>query len=122
MYEEFSNPLEILAWDGSLLDNAPRRCTLSLITAIQCSLLKNLSLHWEGKSQPALGGQADWRTLHTSLLRSKHNIEHDVTNCPFLTKKYSKCDSLADFLSYLEHVMIEAVELLNKFEESKPET
>ena len=56
------------------------------------------------------------------LLRSKHNIEHDVTNCPFLTKKYSKCDSLADFLSYLEHVMIEAVELLNKFEESKPET
>ena len=50
MYEEFSNPLEILAWDGSLLDNAPRRCTLSLITAIQCSLLKNLSLHWEGKS------------------------------------------------------------------------
>ena len=21
MYEEFSNPLEILAWDGSLLDN-----------------------------------------------------------------------------------------------------
>ena len=56
------------------------------------------------------------------LLRSKHNIEHDVTNCPFLTKKYSKCDSLADFLSYLEHVMIETVELLNKFEESKPET
>ena len=56
------------------------------------------------------------------LLRSKHNIEHDVTNCPFLTKKYSKCDSLADFLSYLGHVMIEAVELLNKFEESKPET
>ena len=56
------------------------------------------------------------------LLRSKYNIEHDVTNCPFLTKKYSKCDSLADFLSYLEHVMIEAIELLNKFEESKPET
>ena len=55
------------------------------------------------------------------LLRSKHNIEHDVTNCPFLTKKYSKCDYLADFLSYLGHVMIEAVELLNKFDESKPE-
>ena len=55
------------------------------------------------------------------LLRSKHNIDHDVANCPFLNKKYSKCDSLADFLSYLEHVLIEAIELLNRFEESKPE-
>ena len=40
----------------------------------------------------------------------------------FHSKIFSKCDSFGEFLSYMEHVMMETPELLNKFEESETET
>ena len=40
----------------------------------------------------------------------------------FHSKIFSKCDSFGEFLSYMEHVMMETPELMNKFEESETET
>ena len=40
----------------------------------------------------------------------------------FHSKIFSKCDSFGEFLSYMEHVMMETPELLNRFEESETET
>ena len=52
-------------------------------------------------------------------IKHNHNIEHDVTNCSFLTAKCVKCGSFAEFLSYLEHPMIDAPEFLNDFNDSR---
>ena len=55
-----------------------------------------------------------------SVYGDKKNIVKDVTKCSFITA--SKCDCFAKFLSQLEHITIEALELINEIDRDETET
>ena len=50
------------------------------------------------------------------LLRSKENIEHEVTDCTFCDCKVKGSVSLAEFLSYLENITVEETEDVKEIE------
>ena len=43
-------------------------------------------------------------------MRSKENIEHEVTDCTFCDCKVKRSVSLAEFLSFLENITVEKTE------------
>ena len=49
-------------------------------------------------------------------MRSKENIEHEVTDCTFCDCKVKWSVSLAEFLSYLENITVEKTEDVKRIE------
>ena len=49
-------------------------------------------------------------------MRSKENIEHEVTNCTFCDCKVKWSVSLAEFLSYLENITGEKTEHVKRID------
>ena len=49
--------------------------------------------------------------------KHNHNIEHEVTDCSFLTAKYLKCDCFTECLFTWIMYMIETISDINQFKE-----
>ena len=54
--------------------------------------------------------------------KHNHNIEHEVTNCSFLTAKYLKCDCFTECLFTWIMYMIETISDINQFKEAQQDT